>query len=185
VTLINTIFLIAVSGFTLAAAVSDLRTRKLPNWLTVPAFALALVAHTAANGLPGLGFSLLGFVAGFGILLVLWLIGGSGGGDVKLMGALGAWLGARLTLRVFFVSAGLIGAYVSVAFVFTFCTHGFIFFRRRYLVGTSPGKGTSAGDDQWRRQQRLRCRIMPYAVPVAVSTWLVLVLAWRTAGLPL
>jgi prepilin peptidase CpaA len=183
--LLGTFFVLAVSAFTLTAALSDLWTRKLPNWLTVPAFALGLVAHTAAGGLAGLGFSLLGFAVGFGVLFVLWLIGGGGGGDVKLMGALGAWLGVRLVLRVFFISVVLIGTYVSVVLVLTFSTHGFLFLRRRYLAGTATGKATSARDEARRRQRRIRCRIMPYAVPVAVSTWLVLVLAWRTASLPL
>jgi len=86
----NLVFVLVVGAFTAVAAVSDLRTRRLPNWLTVPAFAAGLLAHTVVNGFAGLGFALLGFATGFGLLLVLWLIGGGGGGDVKLMGALGA-----------------------------------------------------------------------------------------------
>ena len=70
---------ILIVVFTLAAAVSDWRTRKLPNWLTVSALAAALLLHTILAGLPGLANALLGFAVGFGILLVLWLIGGSGG----------------------------------------------------------------------------------------------------------
>lgn len=74
--LLDLFFVAAVTVFTTAAAISDLTTRKLPNWLTVSAFVAGLLTHTVIDGLAGLGFSLLGFVTGFGILLVLWLIGG-------------------------------------------------------------------------------------------------------------
>ena len=67
----------------------DLKTRRIPNGLTVPAFVCGVVFHVIRGGWAGLGFSLGGFATGFGILLVLWLIGGGGGGDVKLMG--GHW----------------------------------------------------------------------------------------------
>ena len=46
-------FVLIVAAFVATAAISDLRTRKLPNWLTVPAFALAVAAHTAVNGFAG------------------------------------------------------------------------------------------------------------------------------------
>jgi len=182
---IDTLFLVGLVSFTLTAALSDLRTRKLPNWLTVSAFAVAVIAHTALNGLSGLGFSLLGFAAGFSVLLVLWLIGGGGGGDVKLMGALGAWLGASLTLQVFLVSAVLIAMFMCLVFLFSLCTRGFTYVGRRYLAGTFSGTAKLGWDENRRRQQRIQCRIMPYAVPVALSTWLVLAMAWSTTGLPL
>lgn len=65
-------FVLVITAFTLAAAVSDLRVRKLPNWLTVPAFLAALLFHTVHAGWAGLGSALAGFATGFGILLVLW-----------------------------------------------------------------------------------------------------------------
>ena len=85
--------------FTAVGLVCDLRMRKLPNKLTVPAFCAGLLFH-AVYGLwqarlwEELVFPLGGLPLGFGLILILWFIGGSGGGDVKFMGALGAWLGA-------------------------------------------------------------------------------------------
>ena len=93
--------LFAVILFTSAAVVFDLRSRRIPNWLTVSSGALGLVYHLATGGISGLGFGLGGFVVGFGVLLVLWLVGGGGGGDVKLMGAVGAWLGPVPTIMIF------------------------------------------------------------------------------------
>jgi len=109
-------YVVIVATFVLVAAISDYRTRRLPNWLTVPACGAAIVLHTAVNGLTGLTFAMLGFATGFSILLVLWLIGGGGGGDVKLMGALGAWLGASLTVHVFLFTAALAALLTCVAF---------------------------------------------------------------------
>jgi len=184
-TVVQVVFLLVVLGFTLSAAVSDWRTRRLPNWLTVPAFAAALITHAAISGFAGLRLSLLGFATGFGILLVLWLVGGSGGGDVKLMGALGAWLGPMLTLEVFLVSAVVIVILAGGALLVAFFGRGFRYVQRRYRVaGWKSPHGVLEPDEKW-LAQRQRFRILPYAVPVALSTLLVLALAWKTASLPL
>ena len=91
--------------FTVACLVTDIRRGRLPNWLTVPMFALGFLVHTVADRWPGLQFSFLGFVTGFGLLFVLLFIGGGGGGDLKMMSALGSWLGAVLTVEAFLASA--------------------------------------------------------------------------------
>ena len=180
------VYVAAVAGFTTAAAISDLRTRRLPNWLTVPAFAAAVLLHTLVNGLSGLGFSLLGFATGFGILLVLWLIGGSGGGDVKLMGALGAWLGVSLTFGVFLLSALLAAVATVVLALAGMLSRGFGNVHRRLLAPGSASRPTSrsASGEEARRRRKQERRLMPYAVPVALGTWLVLALAWSSSTLP-
>jgi prepilin peptidase CpaA len=75
------------------AAVSDLRSGQIPNWLTLPAIAAAFVAHLATAGSAGAIYSLLGLlVAGLFPLVLFWR-GAMGGGDVKLFAAVGAALG--------------------------------------------------------------------------------------------
>jgi prepilin peptidase CpaA len=96
--------------FTAAGMVCDVRLRKLPNWLTAPTFCAGLVFHAIIGLLHttlwhGLSGAFGGFAVGFGLLWVLWLIGGAGGGDVKFMGALGCWLGAWPTLQILVLSA--------------------------------------------------------------------------------
>ncbi|MDI6451681.1 A24 family peptidase [Anaerobaca lacustris] len=78
----------------LVAAVSDVRSRRIPNALTVPVLASGLVFSLIAGGLSGLGDSLLGCVV-MGVPYVLLFLLGGGAGDAKMMGALGAWLGFR------------------------------------------------------------------------------------------
>jgi prepilin peptidase CpaA len=74
-------------------AVIDLRTRRLPNELTFGAAALALVVSFATGGWQGLGLSAAGWAIGIALFLPIYVLGGMGAGDVKLLGAVGAWLG--------------------------------------------------------------------------------------------
>jgi prepilin peptidase CpaA len=87
-------------GLTLFAGLVDFRTRKIPNWLTVPAFFVGLGLRTALAGWPGAKASLEGTGLALVLLLPLVLMRALGAGDWKLMGALGAFLGPVLFLFV-------------------------------------------------------------------------------------
>jgi prepilin peptidase CpaA len=85
----------------------DLRSRRVPNLLTMPlACAGLLLAATGASGLT-LTDSLFGLAVGLGVMLPLHILGGTGAGDVKLMAAFGAFLGP----------AGVIHAFIRMAIV--------------------------------------------------------------------
>jgi len=71
----------------------DLRTRRIPNVLTFGAAAAALVFHVATDGAGGGMASIGGWAVGVALLFAPFALGGMGAGDVKLLGALGAWLG--------------------------------------------------------------------------------------------
>ena len=86
--------------FALAAGITDLRWRRIPNWLTFPAAAVALILHTVAGGWPGARLSLLGAALGLGVLLPFVLIRSLGGGDWKLVGGLGAFFGPSRLVTV-------------------------------------------------------------------------------------
>ena len=83
---LNTPTIAAVIVFLTVALFTDLRHRRIPNWLTVSAAITGLIWHVVHSGLAGAGTSLGGFATGFALLLLLWAVGGGGGGDVKLMG---------------------------------------------------------------------------------------------------
>jgi prepilin peptidase CpaA len=76
-----------------AACVTDLRSRRIPNVLSIGGAALALSASFLVYGVAGLGQSVLGWLVGCAAFLPFFLLGGMGAGDVKLLAALGAWLG--------------------------------------------------------------------------------------------
>jgi len=107
------IHLVALSVASLAC-VFDLRTRRIPNWLTLGSAAAALAYHLTTGGLDGLEGSAVGWLVGSALLIVPYALGGMGGGDVKLVGALGAWLGPR---DVFWLAmyTGMVGAIAAVA----------------------------------------------------------------------
>jgi prepilin peptidase CpaA len=91
-TLTPVVQLTALSIASLACAF-DLRTRRIPNWLTFGAAGAALVFHLFATGASGFVQGVGGWATGAALLLVPYALGGMGAGDVKLVAALGAWLG--------------------------------------------------------------------------------------------
>jgi prepilin peptidase CpaA len=166
------IVLVSVVVFTTIALLSDLWTRKLPNVLTVSAFCAGLlfhVVHGAVKSGPSgavhdlVYVSLAGFAVGFGIMLVLWFVGGSGGGDVKFMGALGCWLGPWLTFQVLVVSA-----IFAAALTLAMTIKNTFQLKRTPLARHEPkaGRGGRKRAGSWSR--------VPYGVPAAVATWFVL-----------
>lgn len=80
--------------FALTAGITDLRWRKIPNWLTYPAIPCAILLHWMVAGGHAALRSLGGAALGLGLLLPLVLIRSLGGGDWKLIGGLGAFFGA-------------------------------------------------------------------------------------------
>jgi prepilin peptidase CpaA len=103
------------------SAVIDVRTGRVPNAVTYPAIAVGLITHTLLGGLRGYGAgmglyaSAVGLAVGFLPLLAVWLAGGIGGGDTKLMAAVGALTGWRFALSALFY--GLIAALVLAVIV--------------------------------------------------------------------
>jgi prepilin peptidase CpaA len=168
---IRLVLIICVVAYTSLAGLVDWRTRRLPNWMTVSALAAALLFHIVTgflqDGLAGVGgqllFSLGGFATGFGILFVLWAMGGGGGGDVKFMGALGAWLGAKLTLQVFLVGAVVI----VIGSVFMLATEGM-------RMGVHKAKDRYLSSDRSTSEARVKRRLLPYGVSAMFATWVVL-----------
>lgn len=102
VTAIATLVLVAT------AAIWDFRQNRIPNWLTLSAIPAGIIWNTWMGGFLGLQMSVAGFAVGFGMLFILFATGGGGGGDVKLMGALGAWVGVKTIITVFLLSAAMI-----------------------------------------------------------------------------
>jgi prepilin peptidase CpaA len=84
-----TIVVLAVATFT------DLRSRRIPNWLVLPFMVAGLVVPAWLGGWRGFGQSLEGFGLGALVYGILSVVGGMGMGDVKLVAAIGAWIGPQ------------------------------------------------------------------------------------------
>ena len=80
-------------GIALAACAFDLRTRRIPNALTLTAALAALIFSAATAGAGSAASSLTGWTVATVIWLPVYALGGMGAGDVKLIAAIGAWLG--------------------------------------------------------------------------------------------
>jgi prepilin peptidase CpaA len=95
------------------AIASDLRWRTIPNWLTGPAILVGLGLHTLMNQLTGFVFSLEGAALGLGLFIILYVCGWMGAGDVKLLAAVGSFLGPAQTVSAAMVIA-LAGGMVAL-----------------------------------------------------------------------
>lgn len=95
------------------AALTDWREHKIYNKLLFPAFCIALLLQTIQGGLSGLTSSLIGAALGFALLLLPYLMGGIGAGDVKLLTVIGAFGGASFVFTSFLYGA-VIGGLISV-----------------------------------------------------------------------
>lgn len=92
----------------------DLKTHRIPNYLTLGTALAGLAYGFICQGWTGLADGFMGMLLGFGLLIVPYLMGGMGAGDVKALAALGAWLGPRLTFYLF-LYMGIAGGIIALA----------------------------------------------------------------------
>lgn len=105
----------AVISASLVAAAFDVRSRRIPNWLTGSLFLLGLVWTTSTHGWQGLWSGLEGALL-LGLPYVLLFLFASGGAaDAKMMGAIGMWLGPWIGLRVL-AAVMIAGAVIGIAY---------------------------------------------------------------------
>jgi prepilin peptidase CpaA len=134
--------------------------------LTVPAGIAGVLLHTGFGGLSGAGTGVGGAAVGFGLFFPLFALGGMGAGDVKLMAALGAWLGpagaawtalyAAIAGGVMAVVVGLARGYLRTAFANIWTLLGFWRF-----AGIRPLDGITLRTSKSPR--------LPYALPIAAG----------------
>jgi|688.fasta_scaffold29525_8 Flp pilus assembly protein protease CpaA len=111
--LVNNLHLMVVLTAVLIGAICDIRGFRLPNGLTLTLLASGLLWNTASRGERGMYLSLVGIVISAFPLLLLYMRGAMGAGDVKLMAGIGSWMGAWFGLHVIIV-AGIIGGLTGV-----------------------------------------------------------------------
>lgn len=128
-----------IGSAALVGSLTDLRDRKIYNWLTFPMilFGIAFSILLPTSPQSGLG-AVLGIAIAFGALLPLYLIRGVGAGDVKFLMGFGAWMGWRATLEVTCLTF-LLGAVYGLADLLRkkkalgFAKRIFVFFRALFI----------------------------------------------------
>ena len=103
------VILAGAVALALIAGWTDLRSRRIPNWLTVPGLVIGMFANTVLGGWSGLKTSLLGAVIGLALLLPFVLLRSLGAGDWKLAGALGSFAGPALLMDLLIGSVFVAG----------------------------------------------------------------------------
>ena len=137
----------------IAATVEDLIRRRVSNWIPIVAMLAGLVIHFIERGWPGVLSAFLGALSGFGVFLVFYLLGGMGGGDVKLMAGFGALLGGANRLFEAAIWTGGVGALIAL-----------VVLAYRFLRSRLSASGTQGGS-----------RFIPYAPAITLGVWLELV----------
>lgn len=159
-----------------AACVTDVRVRRIPNALVLGILASGFAYSLLTRPFPAsLVESSLGLVLGFGIWIGFWLAGVMGAGDVKFFAAIGAWLGPALTWRAA-LAAALVGGVVSIIVLVRTRTLGPAVARLgQALTAGSVGSLGRIDDGTPARRQ------VPYGVAMALGA---LVVAWFPQVIP-
>ncbi len=105
-----------LAALVVAAALSDIRSRSIPNWLTLGGILAGFAVNYYSSGVPGLKTAGMGFLASL-LFLIPFVLGFLGGGDVKLMAAVGAFAGAGNLLVIFVLDAIFGGAVALIGVV--------------------------------------------------------------------
>lgn len=163
---------ILVPGILLASWI-DFRQRRVPNWLNLALIVVGFIVQAIYFGTAGVSTATLGMLAGFGLLIVPWLMHGMGAGDVKLMAAIGVWIGPLLTFYSFALGALLGGIAAGIMILSTgrlrmACANmGLILVKctSRQNVFSEFGSAKSFGTTS---------QLLPYGVPLTGGTLIVL-----------
>ncbi len=157
---------VVLAGVTLAAAI-DLRTRRIPNVLTTAMAGAGLWAAASGAGGLSLGASVAGLIVGVGLMLPGYLVGATGAGDVKLLGAVGAWVGPAGTVETF-VFAAAAGGVIALA----------VAARRGRLAGTlmRAGRVDACSGTARAREAQAETRVwIAYAPAIAIGAAVALI----------
>lgn len=162
---------------TLYASWIDYAERRVPNWLNATIAVIGIALQGAFFGWSGVTTALLGLLVGFGVLIVPWLMHGMGAGDVKLMAAIGAWLGPTLTLWSFAVGA-IFGGITAVIMILSSGRLAHALANLQTIRTKLRRWDTAFGEYGGARTFGATSQLLPYGVPLTAGTIAVLLTAY-------
>ena len=149
------------------ATCTDLRSRRIPNWLVLPFMVSGIVISGWLHGLHGIEQSLAGLALGGLLFGILGLMGGMGMGDVKLCAAIGAWIGPSQML-VALVLTGLAGGIMALCWAAAGGFLGDLFKNTGNLIVGFKERGLRPHPELV--LDNPLARKMPYAPAIAIGT---------------
>ena len=154
------------------ATVTDFRSRRIPNWLTLAGFFLGLLLSVLSAGIPGVFSSIAGAVVGIVIFIPVYALGKMGAGDVKLLAMVGAFLGPVNVLWAALFSL-MAGGLLAVGWMIYKAGPRALFYRVMGSVAMArvPGQSVNPNNDY----SPLKAK-MPFAAAIgagAIATWFV------------
>jgi prepilin peptidase CpaA len=159
---------ILAAAFALTAGITDFRYRKIPNWLTYPAIPVAILLHWIIAGGHAALLSVGGAAMGLCVLLPFVLLGGLGGGDWKLIGALGAFFEPRRLIPVLILTLMISGLMALALLLWRKC-----FAQKSRNVAhstTAPFRFRAPAMDL--RIDHSQSEKVPFGIPAAIATLL-------------
>ena len=165
----------------LVTSVTDIRTRRIPNWIVVAGFAAGISGNVYAFGWLGLRGALLGFLCGFALYLPLYLLQGRGGGDLKLMAAMGTITGYPNFLFLFLLTS-IFGGIFAVGYLLIRgglirALSNVVYIVKELLLFRPPSLGRPELSIE-----NAKALTMPHAVVVAIAVFVFLTLTRLSAG---
>jgi prepilin peptidase CpaA len=151
---------------TILAAYFDVTRRRIPNWISGSILAYGIAGHVWIGGWTGLVVSVAGLAVGGGILMVLYLIGGMGAGDVKLLAAIGSVIGPYSVFLVL-ILASLVGGVLAVVALGSWNRWPSTAHRFVRLLADAP-----VGDGCVEKPSAAPPVTVPYGVAISVGTWI-------------
>jgi prepilin peptidase CpaA len=149
------------------ATITDLRSRRIPNWLVLPFLGTGIVVSAVGHGWHGVGQSLMGLALGGLVFGLLCWMGGMGMGDVKLLAAIGAWIGPGQLITAL-VLIGIVGGIMALCWAIGGGFLGELFGSTGELL-SRIGKRGLRPDPELCLANPLT-RKMPYAPAIAIGT---------------
>jgi prepilin peptidase CpaA len=161
------------------AAAIDSRQRRIPNWLTLTIMLCGLAQSFTVIRTVGPAGACLGLLAGFALMLGQFALGGLGGGDVKLLMGVGAWVGP-IPLLAIFMATSLVGLVIVVSQAL-YQGRMNVLLRNSAVVAVNLAHLQQVGAKhamETGRSCRSVERPLPYAIPTLVGTILVASSRW-------
>lgn len=164
---------ISVGTLLALACFTDLRTRRIPNVLTISAAGLGLLFHLGTGGPSAAGWSVAGWIVGVVLFLPMFALRGMGAGDVKLLAAVGAWLGPT-QVAIAALATSIVGGVIAIVVALGYgylkqaLSNVYLLLMHWRVTGVRPLEQVTLHGTKGPR--------LAYAIPIAIGT---VVTLWR------